>query len=358
MTSPSAHKLPLAWLHPIARNVAIVMGFNTLIALGLSIAHGGDGLVQFVYSQSIGISIWVLIEVERRWFKGNPVTHWPRGWRMPVMIVASVLPGYTFGTWLGDQYCGCSSFGQWPGAADSFVSYLVLTVALSAGITYFMFTRGRDRDRLRVLALAQRDTAEARLQLLASQLEPHMLFNTLANLRVLIELDPPRAQAMLDQLISFLRSTLDASRGGTDHSLASEFERLRDYLGLMQVRMGDRLQSRLDLPPALAGCRVSPLLLQPLVENAIKHGLEPHVEGGRLDVSAAREGDELVLRVRDTGAGLAADLSPGGTHFGLQLVRDRLKASHGGAASLSLEPAPDADGGTLATIRLPMETSS
>ena len=179
-----------------------------------------------------------------------------------------------------------------------------------------------------------------------------MLFNTLANLRVLIGIDPPRAQAMLDQLIAFLRATLSGSRAA-QHPLRAEFARLGDYLALMQIRMGDRLQSHFDLPEDLAELPVPPLLLQPLVENCIKHGLEPNVAGGCIRVSAARQGDELVLQVRDTGAGLSDARDSDGTRFGLVQVRERLATLYGDRASLTLRNAGDADGGTLATIRLP-----
>src|SRR5690606_22156517 len=125
---------------------------------------------------------------------------------------------------------------------------------------------------------AQRQASEARLRLLESQLEPHMLFNTLANLRALIGSDPPRAVEMLDRLNAFLRATLAASRsaaGAQRHTLRDEFARLDDYLALMAVRMGPRLRVVLSLPEPLADCPVPALLLQPLVENAIRHGLEP-----------------------------------------------------------------------------------
>jgi sensor histidine kinase YesM len=189
-----------------------------------------------------------------------------------------------------------------------------------------------------------------------------MLFNTLANLRVLIGTDPARAQAMLDQLIAFLRATLAGSRAA-QHPLRAEFARLADYLALMQVRMGARLGTRFELPEALAELPVPPLLLQPLVENCIKHALEPAVAGGRIDISAAREAGALVLRVRDTGAGLsgAATADTGlsgaataGTAFGLAQVRERLAALYGTRASLTLTDALDAEGGALATIRLPI----
>ncbi len=134
---------------------------------------------------------------------------------------------------------------------------------------------------------AQRHAAEAQLKLLQTQLEPHMLFNTLANLRVLIGTNPALATDMLDRMVAYLRATLSASRA-SNHALQLEFDRLRDYLELMTVRMGPRLGYELDLPADLANLSVPALLLQPLVENSIKHGLEPKVEGGTITVRARR----------------------------------------------------------------------
>ncbi len=127
-----------------------------------------------------------------------------------------------------------------------------------------------------------------------------------------------------------------------------------DYLELMQIRMGPRLNRQLDLPAELASLPVPPLVLQPLLENAIKHGLEPTVKGGWIVVSARREDSTLVLTVRDTGAGLAP-LSTGGTHFGLQQVRERLATLYGGAGTLELKSVDDGhDRGTVAIVRLPL----
>lgn len=178
-----------------------------------------------------------------------------------------------------------------------------------------------------------------------------MLFNTLAHLRVLIKLRPDEAQRMLDRLIDYLRATLQASRA-TEHALTDEFERLSDYLALMQLRMGERLCVRLTLPAELGGATIPPLLLQPLVENAIKHGLEPHVEGGELCVSAAREPGRLVLEVADSGVGLActSELSGVGTGFGLNQVRERLAQRYGDAAAFTLQPQPG--GGSIARITI------
>jgi LytS/YehU family sensor histidine kinase len=155
---------------------------------------------------------------------------------------------------------------------------------------------------------------------------------------------------MLDRLIAFLRATLEASRAGA-HPLAAEFARLADYLAQIQVRMGPRVTARFDLPEALAALPVPPLLLQPLVENAIRHGLEPKLEGGLVEVSARRDGARLLLEVRDSGVGLGA-AAVEGTRFGLAQVRERLAALYGDAARLELVPA--AGGGTCARIELPI----
>ncbi len=195
-----------------------------------------------------------------------------------------------------------------------------------------------------------------------------MLFNTLANLRVLITLDPPRAQEMLDRLIGYLRATLGASRSGL-HPLSAEFDRLADFLALMAVRMGPRLQVQLDLPTALRDMPVPPLLLQPLVENSIRHGLEPKVAGGRIEVRAAQHGGQLLLTVRDTGVGLAGRATPTAqagpptaapdaaakdSHYGTHHVARRLATMYGAQAHFRLGPADAAEGGTLAEVSLPL----
>ena len=180
-----------------------------------------------------------------------------------------------------------------------------------------------------------------------------MLFNTLANLRVLIATDPPRAVAMLDRLNSYLRVTLSGSRA-LAHPLAAEFQRLGDYLELMSVRMGPRLAYRLELPDDLREVAVPPLLLQPLVENAIRHGLEPKVEGGEIAIGARREGRRLVIEVRDTGVGIAESngAPPPEGGFGLSQVRERLATAYGEQDGLQLAAGPA--GGTSVTINLPL----
>ena len=355
MPSTAVHSSlqPLSFL----RRALIVVGFNTFIGVALALNRDGPWHVQMVNSQAIGLSIWALMDFGRLVLPLDAETGWPVGWHRWLLQCSAVPLGYLIGSGMADILYDRPLLDMLRAAPRAVLSYLLMCLAVSAGISFFFYARGKDQMRLRQLAAAQRDAAENRLKLLESQLEPHMLFNTLANLRVLIALDPPRAQQMLDQLIAFLRATLSGSRA-TLHALSAEFARTGDYLELMKVRMGDRLQPHLDLPPELADRPVPPLLLQPLVENAIKHGLEPNVQGGQLQVSARHEGDQLVLRVRDTGGGLpaAGDLAPEGTHFGLSQVRQRLQTLYGPAATLDLAVAPDADGGTLVTVRMPWST--
>jgi sensor histidine kinase YesM len=189
---------------------------------------------------------------------------------------------------------------------------------------------------------AQRLAVDAQLRLLRAQLEPHMLFNTLANLRSLVREDADRAESMIDQLIVYLRSALAASQTESV-ALSREFAQLRAYLDIMSLRMGPRLTYTLDLPPELEATAVPPMLLQPLVENAIKHGLEPKVGPGSIEVVARATAAGIEIRINDSGLGLPADeedgpgVRPAGTSYGLQHVRDRLHAVYGPAARLSLE---------------------
>jgi sensor histidine kinase YesM len=203
---------------------------------------------------------------------------------------------------------------------------------------------------------AQRQALQAQLQLLQAQLEPHMLFNTLANLHALISAQPGRAQDMLQRLIAFLRSSLQASQR-TEHTLTQEFARASDYLALMGIRMGARLATEIDLPPELGDARVPPLIVQPLLENAILHGLEPSRKGGRLLLQASEVDGHLQIRVMDTGQGLeAAARRPRkeGGGMGLQNVRARLRSTYGAQAELTMTP-PLEGSGTLAILHLPLQ---
>jgi hypothetical protein len=317
---------------------------------------GMSMLYSFMIGGQISTWIWLLSTGLSRWLRrsrgdaatpGQGWVGWP--WMLPIVLFGS-FAGYSGGVLLTNLITGHHEPLPWDapgGRAALSIAFALLMSLLATGLFY-------SRLRINKLRLAQvqsqQQAAEAQLTLLQSQLEPHMLFNTLAHLRVLIKLRPDEAQQMLDRLIDYLRATLQASRA-TEHALADEFARIADYLALMQLRMGDRLRVALSLPEELARHPVPPLLLQPLVENAIKHGLEPHVDGGLLRVTASRQGGRLCLEVADSGAGLPQATALPGTGFGLAQVRERLQQRYGAASRFTLQP--QTGGGSIARIEIP-----
>ncbi|MDM0104118.1 histidine kinase [Variovorax sp. J22R24] len=330
--------------------------FSSLIATALAISGRGAWGAQFVYSLSIGMISWLVIDVGRLMLSPDPRKLWPNGIKGVLLVLVGITAGFLGGNAIGDAWTGAPLLEFWTFAPHKFASTLVITGVAGIAICYFYYSRGKSKYLEGEIALAQRDAADARLKLLETQLEPHMLFNTLANLRVLITTDPQRAVAMLDRLNSYLRVTLGGSRA-LAHPLAAEFDRLGDYLELMSVRMGDRLRYTLDLPENLRDVLVPPLMLQPLVENSIRHGLEPQVEGGEITVRARRDGGLLVIEVSDTGVGIGnapapAEADPGG--FGVAQVRERLTTVYGAQSSMTMSPL--ATGGTCAKITFPLPT--
>jgi len=239
-------------------------------------------------------------------------------------------------------------------ATDDIVS-LVTTVFATALCAGFFISRDQ-LNRLKLQAAQDGKRAEtAKLAMLQAQVEPHMLFNTLANLRALITIDPDRALVMLDQLDGFLRMTLEGSRSLTN-PLSKEFVGLEHYLSIMQIRLGDRLSYTLDLPAAIAHLQVPSLLIQPVVENSIRHGIEPKVDGGEITVRASLDAQTLTIEVTDTGVGLnpdgASSTSRAGGGFGLLSLRERLPDIDGQAAVQTISPLANGTSGTTVLMKV------
>ena len=288
--------------------------------------------VPLVYSLCIGSFTWGLTDFGRHAFPSAAETGWPKGAAALALPVGGIVGGYVLGTLVGDAVFGWSSWDS-HALGQLRISLLITAVAGVTGIYYF-YSKSKSAYLLAKVSEARHHASEAKLKLLEAQIEPHMLFNTLANLRALITTDPTAALHMLDRMNDYLRATLKASRT-TMHPLQTEFERLGDYLELMAVRTGPRLRYTLDLPPELANEPVPTLLLQPLVENSIRHGLAPKLEGGSITVQARRVGLRVTLDVVDTGVGLNrgalsdADSNEPASRFGLTQVRERLATAYG-----------------------------
>ena len=194
----------------------------------------------------------------------------------------------------------------------------------------------------------EKQVLEARLKLMQAQIEPHFLFNTLANVQHLVSADPPLANKVLASLIRYLRAALPQMReGGT--SVGREVELARAYLEIQAVRMGKRLTYSIDLPADLGSAAFPPMMLMTLVENAIKHGIDPLQEGGHIQISASKTDASLIVTVADSGAGVT---NMSGTGVGLSNIRERLAALFGGTASLSIDE--NVPRGVVAQISLPL----
>ena len=330
------------------RRLLVTVAGNTLIAAFLTgLGVGGGWEVNLLISQCIGLSILGTCTLAGRMVAAGP--------GRPLAIVAAVPVGVAIGLLLGVSLTGIG-WSVWPA-----VAWQAVVIGVTLGVMGSAFFYLRERNLALAAEVQQRENRQleaekqslaAQLRMLQAQIEPHFLFNSLANVAALIETDPQLAARLLDALIRYLRSSLVRTRaeGGT---LGDEVALLTAYLDVLKIRMGGRLAYAFDIAPELLGAAFPPMLLQPLVENAIRHGLEPKVAGGRLVVSARRQGDRLQISVTDDGLGFAETPGEG---IGVANIRARLAAIYGPAARLELRSAAGA--GVTAIMSLPVEISA
>ena len=200
--------------------------------------------------------------------------------------------------------------------------------------------------------LLSKQAVEAELKLMQAQVEPHFLFNTLASVQYLTETSPKEASALLGHLIDYLRAGLPQLRVSST-TLGKEVELVEAYLNVLKMRIGGRMSFVIDIPPELKAHPFPPNLLISLVENAIKHGIEPAAAGGAVTIAAHRDAESVIVSVTDTGRGLAAGSASTRQGFGLSNVRERLAALYGARGRFTLETV--APHGARATLALPYE---
>ena len=340
-------KMPLTRL---LHDLGLALVYNTAVGLFLTAVTPYDLATNLLYAQCVGFAIYATVRVSCR-LLGLP---------RPGLVSAAIgiplggLVGFALATWV-KGFTLAEVLATHPD-----VALITTATALIFGVLAVWHfhdearmleaqaeARAERLQRVEQEALASR----TQLALLQAQIEPHFLFNTLSNVVGLIEAQPTVARTMLLDLTALLRTSLTRTRR-SEVTLAEEMDLLRAYLGIMAVRMGTRLRWRIEADDAMLALHLPPLLVQPLVENAIRHGLEPKPEGGDLIIRCLRKGDTAVVAVEDSGCGFIDTANA--DSVGLANVRERLRACYGSSASLTIES--NTCGGVTAYLHLPWST--
>ena len=356
------------WPRSYLRNLIYTLIFNLMFAVGFTLLTyvfvRKIGLAQFptifgenlVIANVVGFSFWIVFAAL------GPMTRVVH--RQPFFVVTlfyTVLGTaiVTGSMWGFAFFTGRNVMLTWIGTREQVFTSLVISLVISLVLSLVWKRRAEElsaqiafaEERERAEA-AERTAAEATLRALQAQIEPHFLFNTLANVTSLIHSQPDDAKRMLEDFIAYLRATLASTREERT-TLGGEFEMMKSFLSILQIRMGDRLQIRLNLPNELANATMPPMLLQPLIENAIRHGLEPKLEGGCIDLTAECSDESLRISVIDTGLGFGTKPSNG---IGLKNVRERIEKLFGSKGGVSIEE--NRPNGTRVVVTIPYTTAA
>lgn len=354
LSSPS-HAVPvLGW-----RRLRVALGVS--VAMGLPIGVGWEsGLLSLLMRTcALGLLAVLAFGLFERWPARLPRR--VARWALQVAAVALAMPVGTLAIYLLSTPAGAPPFWQDPSRGMGFVSLSMGGMLVAPWVALAALVRQKDawaREQALGFELErselQRQALDARLRLVQAQVQPHFLFNTLANVRELVEGGAPQAASVLDSLIAYLRAAVPRLHDA-ETTLGQELDMVRAYLELMHMRMPDRLIYTLSTDDAAASLRCPPTTLLTLVENAIRHGIDPSEDGGRVDVAVRVHDGACHVTVADTGVGLAADDSEAGTSgiggTGLASLRERLRMAFGDAAWLTLAAARPR--GALAELRFP-----
>jgi sensor histidine kinase YesM len=313
--------------------------FNTAIAAVLSMLMPSVLFWHnFVFSQCIGLSVMAINTTVVNYLQSS-VVRWAI---LSITLPGSVAIGMTLAFFI-------TGVGSW---SDKYVwptMVLGLFFGLIGSITLLLSERidAEVEKRQLIQSESEKREIEANLKMLQAQIEPHFLFNTLANVSSLIDSDPVLAKKLLERLNDWLRVALVRARSDSA-TLGDELDMLENYLQILKIRFGERLRWHIDVPEDARLTAFPPMLLQPLVENAVRHGIEPKLGGGEIGICASTDTSMLRIEVSDTGVGLIGDEGGGA---GLTNVRARLATLFGAKGRLTLEN--KAGGGVAATLELP-----
>jgi len=305
-------------------------------------------IINLIVSQSFGISICSIIMFLRWIFKPEKIVS--VAFIVMIGIASGTLIGLQIGSFVLQQFFSIILKQQ---EISSLRAY-ILAITFGIILSYFFYSKSRLRgneeeiqqERIKRLS-SEKEALEANLRLLQAQIEPHFLFNTLSNVLSLIDTDPTSGKSMLVDLIHYLRTSL--SRTFPDPiTLDQEIDMIKAYLNIQKIRMGERLNFKIELPDAFRQHPFPPMLLQPLVENAVKHGLEPRMEGGEITIKAMEKDVLIRIEVIDTGLGFSSFQKVG---VGIGNVRERIKLLYGEKGRLILEE--NKPNGVRAIIEVP-----
>ena len=343
-----------AWLHHGSPRVGpwwighawtLVFGLGVAaVFIAISLAFSSDATratwpvivaANIIISLAISFAVRLAFWLGRRAVGAGRLAAWPPLWRS-IYFTLVPLAGVAVGWPLGMLVAGRLDERYMAPLVRPGVLGTSILVALLITALFQQFFRTKARQ-----IAAENLASEAQLRLLQAQIEPHFLFNTLANVVSLMEADPARAKSMLEAFVEYLRASLSGLGHGR-HTLGDEIDLFAAYMRIIKIRMEDRLDYSIDVPTALRALPLPALTLQPLVENAIVHGLEPMIAGGTVRIGARMVERSLVITVDDDGAGLArAEVAParrGGAGTALANIRKRLEQGYGSSASLRIEP--------------------
>ncbi len=334
-----------------ARRVAIALTISIGVGLLLLKLWKGSPASLFLGAIVLGLAATAAFALFEVWPRRLP--RWIERWVLQVVAVGVVIPVTAFVMHRLDHLGAPPFWTPHDGLLLTFAAVLLAPWTALAAIVRQKEAVVRDQQLAFALERSEleRQALDARLHLLQAQVAPHFLFNTLANVQALVDAGSPHAASVLRSLVAYLRAAVPQLHEPTA-TIERELQLVHPYLELMQMRMPDRLQYAMRVDPSALEVRCPPTTLLTLVENAVRHGIDPSEEGGRIDIDIERLGARCVVRVTDTGAGLQPSASGLGT--GLATLRGRLQLIFGDAAELRLIPGDPR--GVAVEVEMPAQT--
>jgi hypothetical protein len=330
----------VSMLAKTSRRLAVALMMSIAVGILMMAGWRGSAFALFLRTIILGISATTAFALFEVWPRRLP--RWLQRWALQVVAVGAFMPVTTTLIYVLSTPTGAPPFWEVPVRFDGWTHLTFAGILLAPWTALAAIVRQKEafaRDQQLAFALErselERQALDARLHLLQAQVAPHFLFKTLANVQALVDAGSPHASAVLRSLTAYLRAAVPLLQEPAA-TIERELQLVRPYLELMQMRMPDRLQSSVHADPSVLSVRCPPTTLLTLVENAVRHGIDPSEEGGRIDVDIARLGERCIVRVTDTGVGLQESATGLGT--GLTTLRERLQLIFGDAAQLRLTP--------------------